>query len=380
MSRPPRRTPCGLPFAAALVAAGTLEIAAADDLGEPIRLEYRAETGCPDEGAFVARVRARTARARLVGPGEHARTFVVELGTGMRPSGSVTVMNGERSDGTRRLDADTCDEVADALALMVALALDPRALSAPSLAPTSVVAPSIDAGTAPFFVPPPLDATLDVSAPTLPPPPPLSPPSLPPQIPDEPRRTADAKLLLAPSPLGLHFFGGAELAITTGVTASPIWAGSPFLGWRATRASFLGLGPSVRVAFLRADTGTVGVTGGSADFTWTVGRLDACALLWPDRALRLGPCARIEVGVLDVAGKQVDASPGYLATERSAWVAGGPLVRLEWSFLGALLFSVGAGPDFHITAHEFTFLPATNAYQVPLVGLDAEAGLGAHFL
>jgi hypothetical protein len=125
-----------------LAVAGAPGLASADGLGEPIHLEYRSPTGCPDEAAFVARIRGRTTAARFVEQGEAARTFGVVLETGSPPAGTVTVTEGERGGGARRLEADSCEHVADALALIVALALDPHALAAP----TSVVA---DSGAAP---------------------------------------------------------------------------------------------------------------------------------------------------------------------------------------------------------------------------------------
>jgi hypothetical protein len=98
---------------------------------EPFRLEYRAGSGCPDEASFLARVQERTERARRAGEGEQARTFRVELGDAPHPSGTATVVDGACTEGTRSVDAGTCDEVADALSLIVALALDPHAHAPP---------------------------------------------------------------------------------------------------------------------------------------------------------------------------------------------------------------------------------------------------------
>ena len=321
------------------------------------------------------------ARARLAREGERARTFALELTAGPPPSGSVTVMDGLRSEGTRRLDADTCEDVADALALMVALALDPHAQRAQDPAAPSERAPSPDAGPAPSSsadFPPdssaPDSLSPDSSAPdSTAPDSPSSPPpvTLPPSPDAEPTRIAAGA-----SPARVrHFFAGVDLALATDVTPRVLLAGAPYVGWRSTRAAILG--PSFRAAFLRSGTGTLAATGASADFTWTVGRLDACAMLWPARPLRVGGCVRAEGGVLDVAGERIEAAQ----TQHSAWFAAGALARLEWSFLGPLLLDVGAGPAFHITAKQFVFLPDhTQVYEVPVVGFVAEAGIGVHFL
>ncbi|MGO8993086.1 MAG: hypothetical protein ACLQVI_07145 [Polyangiaceae bacterium] len=356
--------------AALLLAASGVAIAAADDAGEPVRLEYRAAGECPDEAAFVARVRARTARARFVGAGEgeKARTFKVELTAGVHPSGSVTVMNGLRSEGTRHLDADSCADVADALALMVALAVDPHALSA-APPPTDAAPPeALDAGSAPDS-----EAALvadaespDTSAPSLPPPP------------TTPSPADSVATTPAAAPRPLHYFGGGDFAVLTNIAPNVIFAGAPYVGWRSTGDALLGL--NVHVAFLRAGTAPETVTDGSADFTLTLGRVDTCAMLWPSRSLRLGGCARIEAGVLEGSGYDV----ANAQTQPSAWLSLGPLARFEWSFFGPLMLDLGAGPAFHITANHFYFNPegqsSSSGWTVPIVGFSGEAGLGVHVL
>jgi hypothetical protein len=373
MSPLPRQSRRGLCLVPALVvlvlAAAITAIATADDAGEAIRLEYSAGPGCPDEAAFVARLRARTALARFVGRFERARAFVVRLASGATSSGSVTVTDADRGEGTRSLDADTCDEVADALALMVALAIDPHASIAPVAPPASAgsASPDSDSGatpasTAPFAdaAPPPLP---------LPPPPPPAPLTTAPTT-DE----ADAAAAHGSSSALRHVFAGADFAVATGVTPTTLLAGSPYIGWRSTQASLLGV--SVRGAFLRAATAALDVpTGGQAIFTWTVGRLDGCAVLWPDRALRLDACARIEAGALDGTGEQIVGA----RTRHGAWLAAGPLARLEWSLLRVLELDVGVGPVFRTLTNRYYFLPGATVYQVPVTGLDAEAGLGVHF-
>ena len=391
MNHPPRLTPRGLSVAgaiAALLLAEGVELAAAEGEGEPIRLEYRAGAGCPAEAAFVDRIRARTARARFVRAGGRVRTFTVELEGGARPSGSVTVVNGPRTEGTRRLEADTCSDVADALALMVALALDPHAhpaetplsgpsssvasgagpVGAPDLAPdASEVEASVPEGSAPE--PPAADAgAVDDAGPDSSSSSPASPSWIEPDVPATPPAPAP------PRP-PLHFFGGIDLALASDVTpTSPLFAGAPYVGWRSTREGLLG--PSFRASFLRAGTGTLTEPGGAASFTWTVGRLDACAMLWPAGRLRLGGCARVEGGVLEGSGEQI----ANALTQRSAWVALGALARVEWSLLGPLFLDAEGGPTFRITADRFYFLPGTTVYDVPVVGFSSEAGLGVHFL
>jgi hypothetical protein len=360
---------------AAAMSALALVIAAqsamAQDAEEPIRLEYQASSGCIDEPSFVALVRARAPRVRLAGDAEQARTFHVRLAADARPSGSVTVVDGSRDGGTRQVDADTCGEVADELSLIVALALDPHTLTRPPAPPSTVpsLPVSVDAGA-------PLPAPVASSVPAQPAP--VTPAPLPPPPqPPEPEKATSAGTVVegVPAPLGLHYFGGVDLVVATGVAPIALVGGSPYVGWRSTGASLVGV--TVRAAFLRIGTGALPVQGGgTADFTWTAGRLDACGLLRPDRALRPGGCARLEAGVLAGTGGQIIGE----TTRRSAWVTGGALARIEWSFLGSLVVAVGAGPTVRLNEGRFIFLPGKTVYQVPLFGLEAEAGLGVHFL
>jgi hypothetical protein len=325
----------------------------------------------------------------------------VELVAGAHPAGSVTVMNGPHSGGTRRLDADTCDDVADALALMVALALDPHALRAASPAPALLDAGAASTSTPDLNAAPASDSSrhvlsasapgsldssvVDASAPdgsaldaSLPDSSAASSPPLPPPIllegpapPDIVSRDAP------PPPPPRHFFSGADFALATDVTPHPLFSVAPYVGYRSTRPALFGLfAPSVRLSFARAVTGAIAAGQGAADFTWTVGRLDGCAILSPDQALRIGACVRVEAGVLEVSGQQVFP----VQTQRSAWLAPGVLARLEWSFFGPFFVDASGGSSFRIFLNRFVFLPDTSVYEVPPVGFFAEAGFGVHFL
>ena len=110
---------------AATVAAGAEAGAGPDE--EPIRLAYQASAGCPTEADFVMRIRARTTRARVAWPGENARTFDVRVDAGPPASGRVMVLDEDLPAGTRHVEADTCADVTDALAMVIALSIDPRA-------------------------------------------------------------------------------------------------------------------------------------------------------------------------------------------------------------------------------------------------------------
>jgi hypothetical protein len=318
-------------------------IALAAPEAEPIRLVYHAPPGCPDEAAFVARVRARTARARLAWAGETARTFTVALENGRQPfgqvaaapvgraAGRVVVQSGDHSEATRQVQADTCSDVADALALMVALAIDPSA-SAPTVAATPEAPPA---------APPP--SALPAPSP-------------------------------APRPTDGGVFGGVDLALAGDVVPQLLMAGSPYVGWRSPAERLWS--PAFRVAFVRAETGTLPLAGGSATFTWTVGRLDGCPIAWPRRPVRVSACVRVEAGTLQAAGVDVPAPQ----TALQAWVSAGPLARAEWSFLPPVFVDVEAGALVRLTQDRFLLHPSmTPAFEVAPVGATAGVGVGALF-
>jgi hypothetical protein len=304
--------------------------AAAQDAQEPIRLAYRASNGCPDEASFVGRIRARTGRARIAHAGEAARTFTVVIEAGRPSSGRVIVNGADQAEATRSVQADSCSDVADALALVVALAIEPPTNVQPPPIASSVAPPS-SASAAPRVIPP------------------------------------------ASEPGG--FFIGFDVAVATGVAPrAPLIGGSPFLGWRAKGNALIE--PSFRLAFLRAGSGPVDFTVGTAEFTWTVGRLDACPLAWPRAAIRVVECARVEAGTLEVAAANVPAP----LTQLRSWLTAGPLVRAEWAFLHWGFIELEAGVLVRIVQDRFYFFaPETSAYQVPPVGVTAGVGVGIHF-
>jgi hypothetical protein len=343
-----RRIVIALSASAAVIAVASPARAADEDL-EPIRLAYHASDGCPEEEAFVERVRARTARARVAWPGEAARTFEVTLDAGPPASGSVTVLAADRWGQTRHVSADACDDLADALALVVALSVDPHAETAPSLTPR--VASSTAAS-----VPPP-------SAPLLaPPPPPVV--TVAPVSRESPPPSTDTTL-------AGHFFAGADFAISGGVAPEALVGGSPFVGWQARLSPVLE--PSIRLALVRASSDIQGPP--SAAFVWTAGRLDGCPVAFGD-AIRLRGCARVEAGVVTVAAGDIPLAE----TRVRPWFALGPLGRVEVPVVGPLFFDAEVALTVRVTNDRFYFAPDTTLYRVPVIATSEACGIGAHFL
>jgi len=99
---------------------------------ESVHLDYDASTGCPDRTAFMAEITARTTRARFVDEGNNVRTFKATIRLqGERIVGSL-ISNTGQAGAERRVSGKTCAEVASALGLITALAIDPSASTRPS--------------------------------------------------------------------------------------------------------------------------------------------------------------------------------------------------------------------------------------------------------
>ncbi len=123
---------------------------------ESVHLDYDVSIGCPDRAAFIAEITARTTRARFVDEGANVRTFKATIRVqGERIVGSLMSNTGE-AGAERRISGRTCAEVASALGLITALAIDPsastRASSAaspetPDLTQKATAAAATDTGT-----------------------------------------------------------------------------------------------------------------------------------------------------------------------------------------------------------------------------------------
>lgn len=345
---------------------GARTAAAGEERQEPIRLTYVAAAGCPDEAYFEARVQARTPRARFAQDDEDARRFDVALEADPRWSGVVTVRGAEGVIGRRHVRAPTCEEAADALALIVALAVDPRA--ALSVDPPAIPGPPAAQSSTPV-APPPATAPLAGT-----PPEPSPPASAAEEVGADAGATDAARALPAgPRPHAAAvggFFAGADFVASQGVAPDVLFAASPYAGWRGAPGD--AFEASVRAAFVRAGTGALDVPPGTATFTLTAGRLDACASVPAKGALRAAACARLEAGELEVAGGAIDLSQ----TARRFWLAAGPVLRPEWAFVEPFFVEAEGALLLRATIDHFFFLPQTNVYQVPLIGLSGGVGIG----
>jgi hypothetical protein len=340
----------------AIAATTAARAAEASETREPIQLEYTAPPGCPDRGEFQARL-ASAAGIRFVAGGATS-TVDVRIEDGTPLVGRLVVRQGDEIEGSREARAGTCSALVEALVLMVDLAVDPPAADG---RPGNVTIAQPVA---------PAAGNVEVAANP-------SPPSIAPA--DHPGlyslRTSEteptpAVRLLVPRTL----YVGADAALATAVSPHTLAAPAPYVGLRlGTPGPFQ---PVLRIAFLYATDGTIEAASGSASFHWTVFRVDGSALSLPLGPVHLLACLRLEAGTLTGAGAVV------LDAERRTrmWLAAGPVLRAEWAAIGALFLDVDASAMLHFTDDRFYFAPDATVYSVPLLGVEAAAGLGVHFL
>jgi hypothetical protein len=284
--------PLAAAIALALGAAATPS-ALADDAASPagdrvaFRIESTPHVGCPGPAVLEDSVLARTKKARKAATGEDAQVFHVEFrDENGAVTGHLTVERNGQTSGARSVRGSSCDDVGNALALTIALSIDPTARLA--------IEPS-----------PPPQASPDAGAPCLPAPPLASPPA--PSMVVAPPAVAPARMQAR---MGLAT--GLAQVLEQGLMTTAILSGE-----LAVRSPAL-LSPSVRLSVNFASNALD--VPGDATFTWLSGQVELC----PIRA-RLGsrfeilPCGAAQGGWLRGRGQ---TAPQTLEASRAWWTAG----------------------------------------------------------
>ena len=126
-------------LAAVLVIAAARAVAA-QPASAPV-VWYRSSQRCPDGAHFLALLERRGVQGRLAGVGDRV-DFVVTLGESDHgPSGRLERQTDAGTVAIRELDAESCDDVADGLALSLSLTFQPKEPSPEAPTSPSVVAP-----------------------------------------------------------------------------------------------------------------------------------------------------------------------------------------------------------------------------------------------
>ena len=264
--------------------------------GVPLSIWYRSSEGCPEGATFVARLAELGRQATLARVGDRVDFVVTVAAAADASSGRLERQTSRGTVAIRELDAARCEDVTEALALSLEIALEPaNETAAGAGAPAST------------------DAT---------------------RAGGEDRAPERARAAQAARVLQL----GARGSLAKGI--APGWApgGALFAALRAPTDVALAGRVSLGMAGA-ADT----VAGVDVDVLWLGGRFEGCVFELGSGALSLQPCAGVELGML-----RASSSGGAARSDRGFWGAGLGLLRgsLELDPTFALEAEVGAALPF----------------------------------
>jgi hypothetical protein len=325
---------------------------------ESVHIDYTAPADCPAATAFIGSLRARTTRFRQAAPDEEVRRFRVRVtASELTFSGSLEIHSPDGSTAVRSVDATICEEVANALALVAALAIDPNAL-------TSKPPPATDDPAEPRAEPPTeprADPDMDPATMRL-----VRPPSAAPQPAPVPQTLSKPWQWS----VGLHGH------MTFRLTPSLGYGGDLFVDAEAPPSSALGTALRLGAFFNQSDVELA--TGGMARFRWAAAAVEGCPvrLSVPSWRFALHPCLALHLGALHGVGRGIsDPKQAW-----NLWSDAGLVLRLRIAATEHLIVEAQGQVMMPFTRTEFwiqhDFTPQ-QVYSVPSLG--AAAGIGAAY-
>jgi len=352
--------PVVLGFLAMLVLAGNVR-------AESVYLDYSVTRGCPARHEFEQQVHARTPLAHFVYAPHSGRFFRVHAGVeGALVKGWVTSGRGNQVGSAREVSSQGCDDVVAALALIVALAIDPHAFVAP-LSPPTARFPSESATSRPASLAP---ATVV----PLPLPNGGAAASTPPSGPGHPGSRSSSSIALE---VGSALGGSAWL--TSPVALLGAW-GLTLVG-EDTRSALDAAAIQLTLAYAKSQIVHTTNSAGARFEIWSA-ELAYCPLrIQLSSEVLLRPCGALAGGRLTGFGL-AGASLDYESTSHRRWGLVSELAQVRFRVRnGWQLFSdVGIGePLWH---YRFVFLttPRTTIAKVPVLVPRLNLGLTWLFL
>jgi hypothetical protein len=334
------------------------------------RLEVEADAACTSRADLVARIRARSPRVSFV---ENERVMAIRAQFSAAPAGGiageVTLANPGAKPAQRRVLARTCSQAADAVALIIAVTLDPASLERVHSEPTGAEPANVsaDSGSAertsatdggPAVGAATSDTTRNAEGVERP-----SPLESPAAVPDAAASNASASArpsfgaqlafqsLVGPAP---RLMPGAALYLELGLERAGAWAPSAI--WGATHVA----------------SPEISRPGGVASFSLDAVSFDACPLRLRIARLVARPCASALAGRLLASGSETRNPAGEM--RRPFWTVGGSGIlsaQLPWLLEASLRVSVGA----NLVRDSFSFTPEV-FHEVGPATFAASLGLG----
>jgi hypothetical protein len=305
-----------------------------------VQVAYRASEACPPVSRFLAEVSARLTHPVRFGDEPGADVLVVRIGRdGSLVHAELVVSRADAPSSVRRFVLSSCEEAVVALALVAALAIDPRASTTPGSALARSAPPENSMQPAPLA---------------------------------RPHRRAVLR-----EPGSAHWDGeiAASAALTTGPAPVALVSGGieMSLAARAERAS--GLAPRFALGLFAGRTGLVGPGSDGAKFTLALLKGSACPLRWAVGTwAHLRPCVTIDAGWTTA---KADATPTVDGTSASSpWAALGPSLFAQVD-RGRAFVSLGGGPLLALSRPTYVLAgPRSVVHDVPPVAWTAQLALG----
>lgn len=327
-------------------------------------LELDSNPNCATSTALIARVRARSPRVRFVddGTGLKIRAQIAELQSGAVRS-EVTFASGVGKASVRHVIARNCSLATDAVALIIAVTLDPTSAAQPepnatgseTTSPSPSEAESTTAGkssTGPRSVSPTARAAHGDEA------------SLEPIEAPRPGTLARAWK----GTVGVQL--AAEAMAGPGPGFMPAIALETIVGFDRPRLWSPALGVGVHHAFR-----SVREAGGRASFTLDAATLDACPIRLAWGVFDARPCASVLLGLLSAYGD--DTTNPAPKSSRPFWVLGASLV-VSADLVRHLSLSGRLSAGANLVRDSYEFRPAT-FYSVPFITSTASLGVGVRW-
>ncbi|MDF2695117.1 MAG: hypothetical protein K0S65_3500 [Labilithrix sp.] len=351
---PRRPVLCGVAVAVSLLAPSTAFAGDPSDGSEPIALTYTAEARCPTYEQFVAHVRRYTTRWRLAGESTPHRSFRLVLAPSPS-SGTIGKLELDSATSSgREIVGPDCEGVARALAIALAVMIDPEAdLSGNAREPPAGDPPAAPGGT--------------TAVPDEPPPSPAPRVRAAPRPSRSPPRRATPYVTLEGS-LGVTTAVVGGLLPVLGATAELAPPPSHLVSW---------LQPSIGLGVRQSLPRDLDTSGLVSEFLWSAGVLRLCPLRLTtlgDR-LELVPCLEVNAGILRASARgSTDAQ-----TSTKPWLDFGGMTRVTFRVDGAWFVGLTIGVIAPFTRYRFELSNAAPVSQAPPTGLMSGACVGLRF-
>jgi len=281
---------------------------------------YRSSEQCPDGPSFLTRLERRGLHGKLAGVGDRV-DFVVTLGADDHgASGRLERQTQAATVAIRKFDAQSCEEVVDALALSLALTFQPIAdasesPSAVAMPPEASISPAHEPDGAPRPGPLPADQGR------------------------HDRMQIDKRRV--------EWAAGADAVLSTGIAPDPMPGVAVFLE-RATIGPTV-LSPSFRAAAFGGQSSSA-TSRGDLRVRLLSLRLESCPLVFGVAAISLRPCAGADAGFIAAEGAgPTGKSDGH------PWIDVGIHGRLLWAPIARIALEAEAGGLVPVTRYAIEF-------------------------